>query len=307
MDKKVKLIVTDDGSTSTKLAWFDGDVLRTLNVSNSAEFEKSFSDSADNVLSVGGVEITFFEAAESESTNNSRYQYGDHSVAAVHHALHEAGFSGTEVSIIATLPIREFYDENNRKNQANIDRKKANLMREVSHERCESIKIVSVKVFPEGIPAVFHELSNSDVYEGQLTFLADMGGTTLDLCLFSGSSGRIQKAASLPIGMFGAFEEVRRAIGQNIRPVAIKEALQFGHIWGGSHNINREEVTANIMRKAVNEIVSFIGDDHISRFYCIGGGAELLTKALHIEGFNPKQIEKPVEALATALAIVNRE
>ncbi len=60
-------------------------------------------------------------------TTNIAWQYSDVNVVAVHHALLTSGLPISEVDIVCTLPLTEYYDRNNQPNTENIERKKANF------------------------------------------------------------------------------------------------------------------------------------------------------------------------------------
>lgn len=311
----IKTIVADDGSTGVKLAYFEGDNLFTMNVSNAAEFGRGYGEDADNTFRIDGevTPITFFNEADSIKSKSVDYQYNAHSVAAIHYALTEAGFDGSEVSIAVTIPIEQYYT-NGRKNPENIEKKKANVLRKVTPELGKGIKISDVRVYPEGIPAVRSALLNEagkfNVDDDELTFLADMGGTTLDLCLFAGPVKKILNARSFNIGMFDAFDAVRATTGRaKARNNVIENLLKTGSAKRGSIVVDREQVTAELMNRAKNQIIDFLGDDlhELSNCFCIGGGAELLAPHLESLNLNPTIIENPVEALAVSIAEIENK
>lgn len=311
-----KIIVADDGSTSVKLAWFEDKDLKTLTVSNAAEYGRGFGDEGDKTFSVDGEQepITFFEAARSIRSKTERYQYDAHSVAAIHHALHEAGFEDQILTIAATLPLSQFYKDG-RKNEVNIQRKKDNILRLVTPEQGKGNVIKEVRVFPEGIPACMLKLVGprgaAKVDDDELTFLADMGGTTLDLCLFSGAANKILKAESFNVGMFDAFDNVKAEAGNTaLRDNNIRKLLETGKAAGGKIKIDRVKATAPTMKKAQNLIVDFLGDDIalLSNCFCIGGGAGLLSEKLtEVMQIVPEVIDNPVEALAVAIATITNK
>ncbi|CAH6912523.1 StbA domain-containing protein [Vibrio chagasii] len=308
-----KIIVADDGSTSVKLAWFEDKELKTLTVSNAAEYGRGFGDDGDQTFEVEGEAepLTFFEAARSIRSKTERYQYDAHSVAAIHYALSEAGFKREEVKIAVTLPLSQFY-KNGRKNEENIKRKKENILRHVKYENGGENNITEILVYPEGIPAVYSKLvsprGKALVESDELTFLADMGGTTLDLCLFSGAANKILKAESFNVGMFDTFDDIKAAAGNAaLRDNNIRKLLETGSAAGGKIKIDRMKATAPTMKKAQNLIVDFLGDDIqlLSNCFCIGGGAGLLAeKLVEVMGVNPEVIDHPVEALATSIASI---
>ncbi|MCZ5509297.1 plasmid segregation protein ParM [Escherichia coli] len=79
-------------------------------------------------------------------TTNIAWQYSDVNVVAVHHALLTSGLPVSEVDIVCTLPLTEYYDRNNQPNTENIERKKANFRKKnyikwwgyIHNKRCKS-------------------------------------------------------------------------------------------------------------------------------------------------------------------------
>lgn len=309
------LVVADDGSTSTKLAWFEAGVLQVRIVSNAAELGVGFGDESDKTFFVEGESLpfTFFEAANAIRSKSEAYQYAPHSVAAIHHALIEAGFAGKTVTVAATLPLEQFYS-NGRTNKENVARKKCSVLRKVSPEDAEAVTIAEVIVYPEGIPAVFSRLIDAAgqplVDDDELTFLCDMGGTTLDLCLFSGAAKKIISAKSYNVGMFDTFDAVRAASGNTkARDIVVKRLLETGQAKGGKIKIDRAAVTSEVMKQAANLIVDFLADDMtgLSHCFCIGGGAELLSAHLENVGLKPEVVKEPVGSLAMAIAEIEHK
>lgn len=313
---KHQIIVADDGSTSVKLAWFEDKELKTLTVSNSAEYGRGFTEDGGRNYTVetanGEQTFCFLENAESVRSKNEGYQYDAHSVAAIHYALHRAGFQDEMITLAVTLPLSQFY-KGKEKNEENIERKKQSVLRAVhSDSNLKGNVIREVMVFPEGIPACYPNLvgprGRALVDDEELTFLADMGGTTLDLCLFSGAAKERLKAESHSAGMFDTFDQIM--IESNLpkrRDLILKKLLETGKASGGRFTVDRKKATDPVMARAKNLIIDFLGDDlHLlSNCFCIGGGAELLADKLReIEGLEPQVIENPVEALASAIATI---
>lgn len=302
----------DDGSTGTKITLVKNDELKTATISNRAEFGMGVLDTTDKC---GGtytvttpdrnVVYTFYPECRAIRTANVEYQYSNLSVAAIHHALHTMGCSGHEVEVCVTLPISEFYD-NGRINKTNIKRKCDNVKVPVTCEGKKDIIITQVSVYPEGIPASYIKLTEGgkSASDDDITFLADMGGTTLDLALFAGPATRIMKCASYPVGMYKTYNAVKQAINvPDCRDARIEALLLTGEASNGRFTINRNDVTDQVMSEAFNYIQDFIyAEGRIDRFLLIGGGAELLSDFLTLQGIEHEMIENSTTALVTAIA-----
>ncbi|EIO97522.1 stable inheritance protein, partial [Escherichia coli TW09195] len=66
-------------------------------------------------------------------TTDTQYQYSDVNVIAIHHALVKSDITPQEVDVVVTLPLSEYFDTNAQPDMANINRKKANVMRPVEY------------------------------------------------------------------------------------------------------------------------------------------------------------------------------
>jgi hypothetical protein len=306
-------VYVDDGSTGTKLAFFTDNTndIKVETFSNRAEYGRGIADDDSCTYSINDQYLTFYPSCDSNRTSNIQYQYSDHCVAAVHHALHLAGLSGQEVDLCVTLPISEFYSDG-RVNHQNIEKKKSNLLKVVLPEHGDSITIKNVSVYPEGIPAVQPRLiknGKSIVDEDELTFLADLGGTTLDLALFSGAAKKIIRAQSFNIGMFDNFSAIKVAINlPNVRDMQISKLLETGKAAGGKFKIDRVKVTKPVMTKASNAVIDFLGNDihALSYSFLIGGGAELLKLSLDDFNFNCVIVDDPTTALVKSIANIEK-
>ncbi|KJG37660.1 hypothetical protein UA32_11885 [Photobacterium angustum] len=304
------MIYLDDGSTGTKVGFVNGEnKIEFRTVTNRAELGRGVSDSGlSSTYSIDGQNYTFYEQCDALKTSNAQYQYSQHNVAAVHHALHECGFSGKTVDICVTLPISQFF-ESGRVNVANIEKKKANLLTPVLPEDQEQIIIRSVKLYPEGIPAVQPLIcdpnGNSKVDSDELTFIGDIGGTTLDLAIFSGAAERIIKAQSFDIGMLECSDSIKLASGRSgLRDMQVQRLLETGECANGKVKIDRVAVSKPIMTKAASTIINFLGKDidSLSYSYLIGGGSELLQMSLNDREFEAELVPNSTLALVQAIA-----
>ncbi|MDD0465022.1 plasmid segregation protein ParM, partial [Shigella sonnei] len=80
-----------------------------------------------------------------------------------HHALLTSGLQPQDVELTVTLPVTEFFDNDNQPNEERIERKKANVLREISLNKGETFKIKKVNVMPESLPAAFESLKKDKV------------------------------------------------------------------------------------------------------------------------------------------------
>ncbi len=110
----------------------------------------------------------------------------------MHHALLTSGLPVSEVDIVCTLPLTEYYDRNNQPNTENIERKKANFRKKkITLQGGDTFTIKDVKVMPESIPAGYEVLQELDELDSLL--IIDLGGTTLDISQVMGKLSGISK------------------------------------------------------------------------------------------------------------------
>jgi len=175
-------VFIDDGSTHIKMIWRDAQGQENLSVTPNtftAGHTPIHSGNEANYLCDGN-KYTFSKgSSKTLPTTDTSFQYGQLNAVAVHHALHESGLEPQAVDIVVTLPLSEFYDQENVKNVQNIKRKQDTYNQVVTRTKREPFVINSVKVLPESIPAgidIADKLS-----DGQSLLIIDIGGTTTNI------------------------------------------------------------------------------------------------------------------------------
>lgn len=284
----------DDGSTNVKLAWHDKDCVKTHLSPNSfkREWSVAFGDKPVFNYTMNGEQYSYDPIApEALKTTNIAWQYSDVNVVAVHHALLQTGLTPCEVDITVTLPLTEFYDQNNQPAAANIEKKKASLLRPVSLNGGESFKIRSVSVMPESIPAGFELLSELDLLDSLL--IVDLGGTTLDISQVRGRMSGITRIHG------------DATIGVSLVTTAVADALRIAGTRGSSYladdiivhrnddaylerrindlsrvSLVKSTITESLERltqRVLSAMAAFEGYTHVM---VIGGGAEIIAEAV---------------------------
>lgn len=300
-------IFMDDGSTNIKVKWEESGQAHQLLSPNSFKRQWSVafgSQPAFNYL-MNGEQYSFDPISpEAVTTTNVAYQYSDVNVIAVHHALLLTGLAPQDVDIVVTLPLAEFYDANNQRNDANIERKKKSLQREVTLNGGETFTIRSVEVMPESIPAGFDVLKSMDPLESLL--IVDLGGTTLDISLVMGKMSGISR-------IYGD-----STIGVSLMTTAVKDALRAARTQGSSYladdiimhrhdeaylksrinDASHIDLIRNVLAETENRLVqrvlsaisSFEGYTHVM---VIGGGAEIIADRVRAHcGIRPERFYK---------------
>lgn len=288
-------VFIDDGSTNIKLIWQENTEKKVAIVPTS--FKRGWvadigSDDIVNFL-IDGEKYSFDKLdTRNITTNNSEWQYSPINTLAIHHALLKTGLSPQQIDITVTLPLAEYYDEDNQVNFDNLERKKQNLRKNISNNKnlpMFSFKKISVK--PESIPAGFDRLV--DIPETQSMLIVDIGGTTLDIAQISGNmSGVVNLAGKPDIGVSIVTNEVKRILETANTCASNYIADQFiinrdNKDWL-KKNIN-DPNKINTVVSAINQNIKRLSDrviESVSLFngysyvLVIGGGAHLIANAL---------------------------
>lgn len=211
------LVFIDDGSTNIKLQWQENDGIIKQHISPNSfkrEWAVSFGDKKIFNYTLNGEQYSFDPISpDAVVTTNIAWQYSDVNVVAVHHALLTSGLPVSEVDIVCTLPLTEYYDRNNQPNTENIERKKANFRKKITLNGGDTFTIKDVKVMPESIPAGYEVLQELDELDSLL--IIDLGGTTLDISQVMGKLSGISK-------IYGD-----SSLGVSLVTSAVKDALSL--------------------------------------------------------------------------------
>ncbi|EFH3940990.1 hypothetical protein F9348_00250 [Escherichia coli] len=228
-------ICIDDGSTNIKLAWTENGERRNAISPNSfkSEWSAPFGGTQPANYMLDGVRYGFDPVSDRfVQTTDTQYQYSDVNVIAIHHALVKSGITPQEVDVVVTLPLSEYFDTNAQPDMANINRKKANVMRPVEYQNGKAFTIRNVRVMPESIPAGFKALADMSPFESLL--IVDLGGTTLDVAKVQGQLAGISQVFCDPhVGvslMADAVLSVMATNGMRTRPVADRLTVQSARI-----------------------------------------------------------------------------
>lgn len=321
-------IFCDDGSTTVKLAWYEGKKLKTSLSSNSFRngwkvegigHRQTFNYELD------GKKYTYDEvSSQAINTTHIEYQYSDANVLAVHHALLTSGLEPQPVSLTVTLPISEFYTKECQKNELNIQRKIENLLRPVKLNKGKTFTIEQVDVMPESLPAVFAQLVKDEVGAYEKSLVIDLGGTTLDVGVIVGQFddvSAIHGNATIGVSMVtqAALSALKMASSDTSAMVAdelIKQRTNADFVRSLVNDESKvglvldtiESAIAKLGERVVDELADF---RHVNRVYIVGGGATLIEPAIkaawHQLGTKVVTMASPQTALVQAIAVFKGE
>lgn len=321
-------VFCDDGSTNVKLAWFDKGAIKTVISANSFrngwKVDGLGSRKTYNYL-LDGHKYTYDPVSEAAiSTTHIEYQYTDSNLLAVHHALLNSGLTPCEVDLTVTLPISEFYTADCQKNTLNIDRKVANLMREVSLNKGELFTVKSVAVMPESLPAVFNRLVSDNVGEYEKSLVIDLGGTTLDVGVIVGQFDDVSAVhGNARIGVSivtNAALTALRMASSDTSPMLADELIKRRHdkefVSCVINDESKQPLVMDTIDTAIHKLCESVIDGlvqyrNVNRVYIVGGGASLIAPAVRAAwshlGDKVVLMDEPQTALVKAIAMFKGE
>ncbi|NWJ82438.1 plasmid segregation protein parM [Enterobacter sp. SECR19-1250] len=321
-------VFCDDGSTTVKLAWYEGKNLKTFLSANSFrngwKVEGIGSRQTFN-YELDGRKYTYDEVSNlAINTTHIEYQYSDANVLAVHHALLCSGINPQPVSLTVTLPISEFYTSDCQKNELNILRKIKNLLRPVKLNKGEVFTIEQVEVLPESLPSVFAQLVKDEVGQFEKSLVIDIGGTTLDAGVIVGQFDDVSAVhgnATIGVSMVtqAALSALKMA-SSDTSPLVADELIKQRHDRDFVSRVVNDERQVTLVLDTIDSAIAKLGervvDDladfrHVNRVYIVGGGATLIEPAVksawHHLGNKVVMMDSPQTALVQAIAAFKGE
>ncbi|MCP9269178.1 plasmid segregation protein ParM [Xenorhabdus sp. XENO-1] len=288
-------IFVDDGSTNIKLGWSDNGEIKTLISANSfiQEWSWNLGDSAPANYEIDGERFSYNPTSpDAVRTTETRYQYSDVNVIAIHHALLQSGIAPQPIDIVVTLPLVEYLDTDNQPNKVNIERKKQNVRRAVQVQGGESFTIRKVSVLPESVPAGFNILKDLDALDSLL--IIDLGGTTLDIShVRSKMSGITKTWCDSKIGVSMITESVKNALDVNastrVSSLAADDLIinrrQVDYLTKRIPDAQHRAQVLSVMKerektlkhRVIDTVNRFSGYTHVM---CVGGGADIVADAV---------------------------
>lgn len=301
----VPVVVVDEGSSQTKVAWMLDNTLHTNIVPAGAKLGMGpYTEHARIALKVGDFEFHASTADDCLQNNNEAYQTSPQIVFATHQALIESGFSGLDVHVCVTLPIGKFFsqgaDGRHGKDEALIALKRDNLL----NTKVSALdggqppaNIVGVSVHSEGKPAFVSAMLDSklqhkfDIIEGDVVLMIDIGDTTTDISEIAPDGTLVGGVySSIPLGVSnlrGAVIEGLRKLNvrSNLGPNVAKAVINTGiaRISGTEYDVS-EMLTAKknqtFLRLATALTQASQDLPNMACVCVVGGGAEVYREQL---------------------------
>lgn len=320
-------IYCDDGSTNVKLAWFEDGQMKTSVTANSFRHGWKVADFGSSALNymVGALKYTWDSVSrDAVPTTNVEYQYGDLNLLAVHHALLNSGLEPQAVTLTVTLPLSEYYDQDCQKNEGNIQRKRENLLRELTVNKRERFTVADVVVMPESLPAAFSRLAQLKPGASETTLIIDLGGTTLDAGVIVGQFDDISAVHGNPaIGVSQvtrAAQAALRVAESETSALVADSVIQKRKDRAFLNSIINDGARIDYVTEKIEEAIQSLGAQvvtelaryrNVNRIFLVGGGAVLIEQAVRQAWpLAPERIEiinDPQLALAREIALYRRE
>lgn len=260
------------------------------------------------LLDIGGSIINTYETEEgerfvcSDAVKAEEIRFPDFHVSPmnrvlIRHALLAAGYGGTQVELLTSLPVDEFFAGAAR-NQGHIDRKVENLGKGVIQvaSTAPHPDLVNIKVGCQAISAFFDyifDLNGHPTMEvPEALAIVDIGGSTTDIAvILEGEQIDPNSSGAARVGVLDVHTALREKLEQKfnavlrLTPKIIDNACRTRkiHLWGETHDI--DQLVTDAVREAgqtiMREIDRKIGNGAtLDKILLVGGGAALFSEFL---------------------------
>ncbi|MFM5464677.1 plasmid segregation protein ParM domain-containing protein [Aeromonas simiae] len=331
MTQEIMKFAIDDGSTNVKASWIENGILKTVVSPNS--FRKDWKSAAllrgQKVFNytIGTTKYTYDATSDKAlSTTHIEYQYDDLNLLAVHHALLQSGLEPRPVSLVVTLPITEFYNPDDcQRNEAKIEAKRRNLMRDIELNKGELFQIVEVEVMPESLPAALSHLLSANCSEFTKSLVIDCGGTTLDMGVIVGEFDDVSAIyGNNEIGVAMVTDAARKALAaadSDSSYLVANELIKRRHDMSFVQSVVNDESRIPEILQRIETKIRELGDQvayeakkfakHPNRVYLVGGGAPLIEGAIREAyatlGERVVMVENPQSALSREICLYHAQ
>ena len=316
-------IACDDGSTNVKLAWIENGEIKT-HVSQNA-----FREGWATPLAFGGKTIYNYlidgrkfthdiGSTSAITTTHTSFQFDAVSRVAIHHALLTSGLEPQDVELTVTLPVAMFFTSDAQLNEANIEKKKANVMGPITLNNGETFHVVKVNVMPESVPAAEYLIDPKTTTQLTRTLVVDLGGTTLDLAIIQGAMEGISDifgnsdvgVSRVTKAVMAALQDAQSPSSYAIADIIIKNRHDRALIASAVNDHSKIDAIIEIIYSESKNLAEAVAADirrqnSVHKIILAGGGAELIHS--HIVELFPKLdvIKAPDAQLALVKAMAS--
>lgn len=321
-------VAVDDGYAQVKsLAFIGGQTRRTItptSVCASVEGITDLTGEAD-IRTLGwyetdGRRFTAGERVAGEETRFASFHTSSLNRVAVYHALAVAGFSGHEVSLVAGLPVADYYLTGAGINSDLIGRKIANLKTEVTPLMAgqRPVRVTEVRVLAQAVAAwVDYAVKDNldlrdDVDVTAPVGVIDIGGRTTDCAVvIQGNKIEHRRSGTENIGVIDLRSHLANLVARtwagadNLPPASLDRAIRTGslRLFGRDRDVaemvnEARHIVSDGIRRAVERHLVSVAD--LEAVLIVGGGALVFPD---MEGFFPngKIVDDPEFANARGM------
>ena len=296
------LVAVDDGYAQTKL-WgegLDGKPVRYM-VRSAVRTGRYALMSLDGKPGIGGYlteegeSFTVSESVEGENTQFDSFHTSTMNRVLVHHALLSAGYGGKDVSLIAGLPVADFFRDGE-KDTKRIADKRANLLKGVKNAASDSLapaRLTSVDVGCQATAAFVDYVLDDDMAERDVptesVAVVDIGGRTTDIVvILDGVQIDSPRSGTQNIGVLDVYNALGKAIRSKFDtadtfPLSLLDkTVRDGRIklWGEQQDLRDivTQVVAEQEAKIAREVERKIGSAaNVDVVLFVGGGSALFS------------------------------
>ena len=316
------IVVVDEGSNQVKTVWFNAEknqieyhIMPSLVIRKKATDEEGYI--LDSAYEIGAKKYYSVVDNDHEGglpTMGYDYQISKANMALTHEAL-RVNFADQTVDVYVTLPIGQFFLEDNTRHTDRIDEKKALLSdTPVNINGKPMATIASLDVMPEGIPVWFDLLFSDDIqfqnkFENvEKVLIVDIGGTTFDMTLVTGN-GRILAKEGVEVGCFDIAKNLRGVLPDalSVSNKAIEGVMRTKQFRGKDVTAELIEASDPVAEHIYQKMKTFEKDPQ-SLDYVVyaGGGANLLGDQLE-QYYGGKTLIPNQPELSVARGILKRK
>lgn len=301
MTKKLLLAAIDDGYAQTKLYGENenGDIVKFC-MRSSVRPGRYGLGAISGTGAVGLYDtedgpFTVSEDVEAENTQFDGFHLSTMNRVLVHHALVGAGYGGKDVSVIAGLPVADFF-LHGFKDDEKVKAKRENLLKPVKLTSGDG-RVATINDVEIGCQAVAawvdyaldDEVNERVEIDGSVA-IVDIGGRTTDVAtVINGQSVDHARSGTANIGVLDVYKAVEAAIGAQFKirdrfPInTIDTAVRTGKIplWGKDNDVSElvREIITEHESKIAREVERRIGSGAaMNAVVFVGGGSALFSK-----------------------------
>jgi plasmid segregation protein ParM len=176
------------------------------------------SESIDAWKTEEGSDFSVSDKIETEGTQVDSFHFSEMNRVLIHQALYRAGYGGRKISLLAGLPVANYFDQGRRNDDA-IKRKSDNLMRTatLTSSADPTAEVVDVRIGCQAVAAYVDwmlddELNEVHDIESRIA-IVDIGGRTTDIAtVIGGNQIDHDRSGTANLGVLDVYRAVERQI-----------------------------------------------------------------------------------------------